>query len=55
MALYFLKASGEFNAAVRAASGPENVAKHQNLHFSRIRKREQAKQTYHKELQSQHD
>ncbi len=59
MALYFLKASGEFDAAVRgmgtAASGPENVAKQQNLHFSRVRKEEQAKQTYRKELQSQHD
>jgi hypothetical protein len=38
-----------------AASGPENMAKHQNLHFSGIRKGEQAKQTYRKELQSRHD
>jgi hypothetical protein len=40
MALYYLKASGEFDTAVREwenkAAAEKNVGKHQNVHLSRI-------------------
>jgi hypothetical protein len=41
MALYYLKSSGEFNAAVQEWENKpvtdQNMNKHQNIHFSRIR------------------
>ena len=58
MALYYLKASGEFDAGQRVGeqtSWSEDMAKHQNFYLSRACEREQTKQTHRKEFQSQHD
>jgi hypothetical protein len=54
MALYFLKASGEFDAAVREweQKPAVNMVEHQNLHLIGIRKGKQAEQTYCKEILS---
>jgi hypothetical protein len=56
MALYFLKAYGESDGAVREweqkTAAQKNMGKHQNFHLSGILKGKQAEQTYCKEVQS---
>ncbi len=57
MALYVLKASGKFDAAVREweqkPSAQKTWGEHQNFHLIGIRKVKQAEQTYCKEVQSE--